>query len=208
MSGFLKIPVQVIKDFRGRVIQTAQLDDDGEVEYKAIECPSKDCSFDTTSLKTFQTHVLTHEETAIQQAKLNIIPVLVDATTQTMLLQLLNTLNNSQSALASAGRNFDSQHAGAVWKAAWRSLKNNTGVVRIHKDQYRWLHDLLERKVSEKDIKVEEQKTAAMITFGLSWYSTVQAFKIESERDDIEDEEKKVEIEVSLVEIPSIIASK
>ena len=199
MSRFFKIPVEVIKDFRGKTIKTAKLDDNLEIEYKPIECPDAECSFVTTSLDDIRVHLEVHPE-ELAKSEVNLTPVLVDTSNPHYLLVLLKSLNQEEGPLVKLRKSNDSFNSSEVWKAVWKAFQGEATDIRLHKDQYKWLHSLLDRKVPGSAEKGEDLQTVAMVIFGLSWYQAVQTLLIPSEREDSGEEE---ETETNIKEVPA-----
>jgi|TARA_R100001530_G_scaffold136088_1_gene115211 hypothetical protein len=192
MSRFVKIPVELVKDFRGKVLKTPLLDNDLEVVYKLIQCPSPECEFTTTSLEDIRTHVEEHPP-EVSQMSFQLNAELVDSSNAHMLLQLLTTLNTPEGTLSKSRRAADSFHCSEVWKRVWYAIQHDTEFIKLHKDQYRWLKDLFDRKILEKGVEAENLQTVASAMFGLSWHGVIQTFLIPSEREDDVEELEEVE---------------
>lgn len=192
MSRFVKIPVEFVKDFRGKVLKSPLLDNDLEVVYKLITCPSPECEFTTTNLEDIRTHVEGHPP-EVSQLSFQLNADLIDASNAHMLLQLLTTLNKPEGALSKSRRAADSFHSGEVWKRVWYAIQHKSEFIKLHNDQYKWLKDLFDRKILEKGVEAENLQTVASTMFGLSWHNVIQTLLIPSEREDEVDDLEEVE---------------
>jgi len=152
----ITIPIVKVKDFRGRDIITAKLDDDLEVEYQLISCPDDSCGFTTTSLKDLRRHFQNHSD-EVRKIEFRVTPATMEATTKTCILQILNELNDGS--IKECRKNADSYNSMKVWEAVVEA-KNE---IILEHQQHDWLLELLKREV--------DGHTVAETLFGLSWYS-------------------------------------
>jgi len=180
MSNWVTLPVETIANFQGKTLQTPQLDDDLESIFHPIKCSG--CDFESTNLKEFQSHITDHDED-LDLSSISISPITVDLDTPHLIFQVLVQLSKDET-LNKIQKNNDSYQAGETWKAAW--LARGKDEVKIHRKQYKWLHELLDRKLPKGDR--EESLTVATFIFGLNAFASVQALTLTEERNNDQDE--------------------
>jgi len=176
--SWIKIPNEIIKDFRGVPVKTTKLDKDSEVVYKPIRCP--ECAFKDTNFQKVQDHAADkHEEIDPGDMLFNLRPVLVDMNTARQISVILARLNDraKDNPLIAIRKTNDSLHATEVWRRIYtlvdsESLSSSEEEILLKKEQYDWLHQLLDRKLprkKDKDIEGDiTQQTVQMHLFGLS----------------------------------------
>lgn len=183
--SWITLPNDPVTDVRGRVIQTAQLDDNLEVVFRPLRCPGADCDKKFTNLQAFQDHVFDHDED-LTGASAPAREARVDLDVAHLIFQVLGVLRAAaaDSPLAKIRKANDSMHAERTWARAWVAREDDAAV-QLNLKQYEWLQQLLARRLPlSKEDKADnvEAQTFAQYIFGLSWFTQTQALTIVSDR--------------------------
>lgn len=192
--SWVSIPNENIRDFRGKVIISSKVDDNLDVIYKSIHCPSCDNIY--TSLKDFRDHI-TDKHYLSDIEGINIEPETVDLKTSYLIINILTSLNSNvkDNPLSSIRKSNDAMYASEVWRRAWNCRDREE--IKLKKDQYEWLIQLMDRKLT-KGKDEDEAQTVGMFMYSLSEYSILQHLTTLPDRDkvDTSDEDNDLEDKV------------
>ena len=177
---WITIPNELVSAFTGKPIKTEKLNTDLEVVYKPIKCVAEGCSETFTSLPTCAQHLAdVHDlpgSTPVEARS-----ELEDATTARLIMGLLLSFNREDAGnlLRPIRKTNDSYHATEVWRRVYPALAGDPSEFKLKKEQYDWLHQLLDRKLpASKEAREAgvEQQSVLMYIFGLSEDNVRQAF--------------------------------
>lgn len=191
--SWISVPNEVVRTFTGTPMKAQALDKDLEAIFKPMPCPSKGCEQIFINVSAFGEHIM-GEHGLPASTTVEGQPLLEEATTARLIMGLLLLFNREgrDNPLALIRKSNDSFHAGETWRRAYLALTRKETEIRLKKDQYDWLHQLLDRKFPlSKEVKDmgAEQQTVGMALYGLSEDSVRQAYTTLPERRKIEAED-------------------
>ena len=192
--SWITISNEVVKDFRGKPIQSTRLDDNMETVYKTIRCSGKDCDFTATNIKVIQDHLDDKHEDEVDDLKIKFRPETTELTASYLILNILLAFNNAarDNPLLAIRKANDGFHAGEAWRRAWNAKGKAGQDIKLKKEQYDWLHQLLERKLPRPKEKEDagEAQTVLMHLYGLNEDKVKQALTTLPDRRRIESEDE------------------
>ena len=183
----IAIPNQVVKTFTGRPMKIQKQTVDLEPIFKPIGCPGADCDEKFITVSSWREHLLdTHKDVA-PGLTVSTEAEMEDRTAPRLILDIIvalnrGTIDGSPNPLRAIQKTNDSFHATELWRRAWNAKE--APEIHVKKEQYDWLHQLLDRKLPlaadpkearERRDNGEEQMTVAIYLFALSEDSVRQA---------------------------------
>ena len=202
--AWITIPNEVALGFTGKPIRSQKMNDNLDLIFKPIKCPSEDCEFSSTILTEWQDHRIS-EHSEEPDVDMRLEPELEDRSAAWIVMEILLAFNRQDNPqrpniLRRVQKGNDSHHSTELWRRAWNCRERPE--IKVKKEQYDWLHQFLDRKVplaaDAKEVKErrdqgEEQQSVGSHLFGLSEDVVRQALTTLPDRRIVEPEEKELE---------------
>lgn len=172
--AWITLPNEVVLSFTGKPLRSQKMNQDLEPLFKEMRCPG--CSERFTVFERWREHSNgSHPDEADLQ--MTGAPEMEDRAASRVILDILMAFQRPEpNPLRRLQKANDAYHATEVWRRAWLAWTRQDKVIRLHKPQYEWLQQLLDRKLpwqnpqeaKQRREEGEEQQTVGSHLFALS----------------------------------------